>query len=164
MPSYTQIDLSKTPRGRRLRRKMSTQVYHRSTASDIPGIVSESVFPLSSFQPHSAPYSPPESTITSTIYRNTSDAAQTFLSQVVADVIPGVGSIIKGAIGGILSSLQLVNNKDDLNTLRKRLCQLCHHMDNVPTARTPVEETLRRELLGCVTRARKRGWNNDFGT
>ena len=58
----------------------------------------------------SAP-SPQESTAISTIYRNTSDAAQAFLPsvQAVAGVVPGVGSIINGAIGGTLSVLQLVD-------------------------------------------------------
>ena len=39
------------------------------------------------------------------------DAAQAFLPPVkaIADIIPGVGSIIKGAIGGTLSVLQLVD-------------------------------------------------------
>ena len=52
-----------------------------------------------------------ESTATSTVYRNTSDAIQTFLPpvQAVADAIPGVGGIIKGIIGGILGTLQLVD-------------------------------------------------------
>jgi hypothetical protein len=47
----------------------------------------------------------------SAIYRNTSDAAQAFLPpiQAVADTIPGVGSIIRGVIGGTLSVLQLVD-------------------------------------------------------
>ena len=44
----------------------------------------------------------------STVYRITPDAAQAFLPpvQAVADIIPGVGSIIKG---GTLSVLQLVD-------------------------------------------------------
>jgi hypothetical protein len=48
--------------------------------------------------------SPQESTVMLTIYRNTS-TAQAFLHpvQVVADMIPDVGSIIEGAIGGTLS-------------------------------------------------------------
>ena len=50
----------------------------------------------------------PESSV---IYRNASDAAQTFLPPVqgVAELVPCVGSIIRGAICGILSILQLVD-------------------------------------------------------
>ena len=53
---------------------------------------------------------PRESSVFS-VYRNTSDTAQTFLRpvQVVADVIPGVGGIIRGVIGGMLNTLQLVD-------------------------------------------------------
>ncbi|KAF8557477.1 hypothetical protein OG21DRAFT_1482158 [Imleria badia] len=102
----------------------------------------------------------PSSSRASTIYRNTSDAAQTYLPpiQAAANMIPGVGSILKGAIGGILSTLQLVDrhiqNKVDLKTLRRRLYQLRHHIDNVPTARTPIEETLRQELLSALETAK----------
>ena len=51
-----------------------------------------------------------ESTVVS-VYRKTSDTAQTFLPpvQAVADVIPGVGGIIKGVIGGITCVLRLVD-------------------------------------------------------
>ncbi|KAG6382142.1 hypothetical protein JVT61DRAFT_785 [Boletus reticuloceps] len=89
----------------------------------------------------------------STIYRNTSDTAQTCLPslQAAADVIPGVGSIIKGTIGGILSILQLVDryiqNKHDLEKLTLRLHLLRHHIDNAPISRTTFEETMRLRLL-----------------
>ncbi|KAF8452438.1 hypothetical protein L210DRAFT_790515, partial [Boletus edulis BED1] len=91
--------------------------------------------------------------------RNTSDAAQTFLPpvQAIADVIPGVGSIIKGAIGGILSILQLVDryiqNKDDLEKLNLRLHLLRNHIDNAQVARTAFEETLRLRLLRYLQNA-----------
>lgn len=50
-------------------------------------------------------------TAISTLYRNTSDAAQMCLppTQAAMDVIPGFGSVIKGAIGAILGTLQLVD-------------------------------------------------------
>ena len=53
---------------------------------------------------------PRESSVVS-VCRTASDTAQTFLPpiQAVADVIPGVGGIIKGVIGGMLSTLQLVD-------------------------------------------------------
>ncbi|KAF8557472.1 hypothetical protein OG21DRAFT_1482154 [Imleria badia] len=122
MSSYTQTDFFKTLRSR-LKRKTSTQVPH-CCSTDIPERDPESSAPRSSFQPHPAPYSPPESTVISTIYRNTSDAVQTFLPpiQAVADVIPGVGGVIKGVIGGTLSTLRLVDvkyiqNKNDMEQL-----------------------------------------------
>ena len=68
--------------------------------------------PILAFAPLPLPVpSPPESTVASTIGRNASDAAQTFLPpiQAVADAIPGVGGIIKGVIGGMLSTLQLMD-------------------------------------------------------
>lgn len=54
---------------------------------------------------------PQELTLASTVYRDAADAAQTFLPpvQAVADALPGVGGIIKGVIGGILNTLQLVD-------------------------------------------------------
>ncbi|KAF8557474.1 hypothetical protein OG21DRAFT_269881 [Imleria badia] len=67
--------------------------------------------PILAFSSSQIPCSPTGSPPESTIYRDTSDAAQAFLPpvQAVADVIPGVGGIIKGAIGGILTTLQLVD-------------------------------------------------------
>ena len=96
------------------RRKASThrtfELPNHSPATDTIAIVSEPVLARSSFTLPSSP-SPQESTVISTIYRNTSDAAQAFLPsvQAVADIVPGAGSIIKGAIGGTLSVLQLVD-------------------------------------------------------
>ena len=105
MPSYSPSRFFKKPR-RLLRRKPSA---HPLT-SDTVEIISEPALIRSSFQLPSPPTSQ-ESTVISTIYRNTSDAAQAFLSpvQAVADIIPGIGSIIKGAIGVTLSVLQLVD-------------------------------------------------------
>lgn len=52
-----------------------------------------------------------ESNVISTIGRNASDAAQTFLPpvQAVAGAVPCVGGIIKGVIGGLIGTLQLVD-------------------------------------------------------
>ena len=54
---------------------------------------------------------PPDSTIISTTYRYGSDLAQTVLPpvQAVVGAIPIAGTIIKGAIEGILSTLQLLD-------------------------------------------------------
>ncbi|KAF8547928.1 hypothetical protein OG21DRAFT_827857 [Imleria badia] len=162
MPSYTprfQSDFFKTLRGR-LRRKTSTQAYHHSTTTEIPEIVSESAVPRSLLQLHPTPDSPPKSTTISTIYRNTSDAAQTFLPpiQAVADVVPGIGGVIKGVIGGMLSMLQLVDryiqNKDDMEGLVLRLHLLLRLIENAPIARTTFEETMRRRLLNALETAK----------
>ncbi|KAF8557478.1 hypothetical protein OG21DRAFT_270398 [Imleria badia] len=68
--------------------------------------------PIPAFTPLRLPPAPnpPESTVVSP-GRMASDAAQTFLPpiQAVADMIPGVGGVIKGVIGGMLSTLQLVD-------------------------------------------------------
>jgi hypothetical protein len=71
--------------------------------------VSKSILAFSPPQLRSVPI-PRESSVVS-VYRNTSDSAQTFLPpvQAVVDVIPGVGGVIKGVIGGMLSTLQLVD-------------------------------------------------------
>ena len=69
--------------------------------------------PILAFNPSQLPLVPKsESTVVSvSSYRYASDIAQTFLPpiQAVADAIPGVGGIIKGVIGGMLSTLQLVD-------------------------------------------------------
>ena len=72
--------------------------------------------PILAFNPSQLPLAPipgeSESTVVSvSSYRNASDIAQTFLPpiQSVADAIPGVGGIIKGVIGGMLTTLQLVD-------------------------------------------------------
>ena len=80
---------------------------HSTTAGVLA--VSKPLLAFSSPQPCLVPI-PRESTVVS-IYRNTSDAAQTFLPpvQAVAGVIPGVGGIIQGVIGGITNVLQLVD-------------------------------------------------------
>ena len=69
--------------------------------------------PILALNPSQLPLAPKsESTVVSvSSYRNASDIAQTFLPpiQSVADAIPGVGCIIKGVIGGMLGTLQLVD-------------------------------------------------------
>ena len=119
---------------------------------------------------------PQESPVISTIYRNASDAVQTFLLpvQAVAGVVPGIGGIIKGVVGGMLSVLQLVDviwlrsrdccslyqtsssqrymqNKGDIEQLTFRLHHLLRLIDDAPVARTTMEETMRQRLLRCVT-------------
>ena len=83
-------------------------LHNHSSAAGILA-VSKPILAFSPSQLRSVPI-PRESTVVS-VYRNTSDIAQTFLPpvQAVADVIPGVGGLIKGAIGGMLSTLQLVD-------------------------------------------------------
>jgi hypothetical protein len=153
MPSYSLSDFFNKLRSPPRR---TLKLHDHSAAVGILA-ASRPILAFSPSQPPSAPSSQ-ESTGISTLYRNTSDAAQAFLPpvQAVADVIPGVGSIIKGAIGGTLSVLQLVDryvqNKDDLEKLTLRLHLLCHHIDNAPIARTVVEDTLRLRLLRHVTR------------
>lgn len=115
MPSYSLNDFVKNL-ARSRRRKTSIhrtfESHGQSTTADIPGTVSELVSAnrSSQLQRPPAPSSQGPNSI-STIYRNTSDAAQVFLPpvQAVADVIPGVGGIIKGVIGGMLSILQLID-------------------------------------------------------
>jgi hypothetical protein len=82
--------------------------HKHSTAAGILA-VSKPILAFSPSQLRSVPI-PRESSVVS-VYRYTSDTAQTFLPpvQAVADVIPGVGGVIKGVIGGILSTLQLVD-------------------------------------------------------
>jgi hypothetical protein len=86
----------------------SRTLHNYSTAAGILA-VSKPILAFSSSQLCSVPI-PRESTVVS-VYRNTSDAAQTFLPpvQAAADTIPGVGGIIKGVIGGMLGTLQLVD-------------------------------------------------------
>ena len=83
-------------------------LHNHSSAAGILA-VSKPILAFSPSQLRSVPI-PRESTVVS-VYRHTSDIAQTFLPpvQAVADVIPGVGGIIKGVIGGMLSTLQLVD-------------------------------------------------------
>ncbi|KAN0094807.1 hypothetical protein V8E55_003094 [Tylopilus felleus] len=101
-----------------------------------------------------------ESNVISTIGRNASDAAQTFLPpvQAVAGAVPCVGGIIKGVIGGLIGTLQLVDsyakNKDDLQALGHRLHMLRQRIDNSPVARTQAEETMRWELLSVLETAK----------
>ncbi|KAH0831059.1 hypothetical protein J3R83DRAFT_13582 [Lanmaoa asiatica] len=133
-------------------------LHEHSTATGIIAVTNP-LLALSSVQLPSPP-GPEGTTITSTFCRNTSDAAQTYLPpvQAVADMIPAVGSIIKSAIGGMLSTLQLVDryvqNKGDLETLTLRLHLLRHHIDNAPVARTPFEETMRSRLLSALQTAK----------
>lgn len=105
MPSYSPSDFLKKLRSLKQQTSSKRALHHHSTATGVL-VVSGPVLACGSFQPPRQ-----EQTVISAIYRNTSDAAQTFLPpvQAVADMIPGVGGIIKGAIGGILSSLQLVD-------------------------------------------------------
>ena len=110
MPSYSLRDFYK----KKPRRETSTPntfgLHDHSTAAGILA-VSKPILAFSPSQLVPSALSPQESTAISTIYRNTSDAAQAFLPsvQAVAGVVPGVGSIINGAIGGTLSVLQLVD-------------------------------------------------------
>ncbi|KAN0094850.1 hypothetical protein V8E55_003137 [Tylopilus felleus] len=112
---------------------------------------------------------PPDSTIISTTYRYGSDLAQTVLPpvQAVVGAIPIAGTIIKGAIEGILSTLQLldviqpysrryIQNKQDFESLRWRLVRLHHHMANAQPARTIYEESRRRELLSALETAKSK--------
>ena len=64
-------------------------------------------------QSFAALFGPHSSTVVSVYRKTESDTAQTFLPpvQAVADVIPGVGGIIKGAIVGITCVLQLVDGQ-----------------------------------------------------
>ena len=184
MPSYRGLSVL-FKKGQTQRQKISTidgASRDRSTATGILA-VSGPVLACGSFWMPPAP-GPQESTVVPTIYRNTSDAAQTFLPpvQAVADMIPGVGGIIKGAIGGMLNILQLVDvsqhrsravyyscrtsssqkyvqNKGDLETLRLRLHLLRHHIGNAPIAQTTIEETIRQRLLRYITH-KKRGFTN----
>ncbi|KAF8452425.1 hypothetical protein L210DRAFT_1001782, partial [Boletus edulis BED1] len=108
------IDALKALRGRFQKGSASGHVL-RSDHSTGAGIlaVSKPVLAFSPWHCLPSPLGPQaqEPSTISTIYRNTSDAAQTFLPpvQAVADLIPGVGGIIKGAIGGMLSILQVVD-------------------------------------------------------
>jgi hypothetical protein len=109
MTSRTPSDPLKKCRG--LWQHISTRSrapHKHSTAAGILA-VSKPILAFSPSQLHLAPI-PRESSVVS-VYRNTSDTAQAFLPpvQAVADVIPGVGGVIKGVIGGILSTLQLVD-------------------------------------------------------
>ena len=98
--------------------------------------VSGSVLAFSPSQPRLVPILRKSTEVS--VYRNTSDVAQTFLPpvQAVADVIPGVGGIIKGVIGGMLSTLQLV----DVIRFRYRViipdAELRHHRDTFGTRTT----------------------------
>ena len=80
---------------------------HNSTAGILAA--SGSVLAFGPSQPRLVPILRKSTDVS--VYRHTSDVAQTFLPpvQAVADVIPGVGGIIKGVIGGILGTLQLVD-------------------------------------------------------
>ena len=110
MTPHSPNDPLKKLRGMWRRKSAPSRALHKhSTAAGILA-VSKPILAFSpSSQLHLVPI-PRESPVGS-VYRNTSDTAQTFLPpvQAVADVIPGVGSIIKGAIGGITSVLQLVD-------------------------------------------------------
>ena len=106
MPSYNLSDFFKKLPRRKTSTHGTAKLHDHSTAAGILA-VSKSILALSPSQP------PPsqESSVISTIYRNTSDTAQAFLPpiQAFADMIPGICGIIKGAIGGTLSVLQLVD-------------------------------------------------------
>jgi hypothetical protein len=154
MTSRTPSDPLKKCRG--LWQHISTRSrapHKHSTAAGILA-VSKPILAFSPSQLHLAPI-PRESSVVS-VYRNTSDTAQAFLPpvQAVADVIPGVGGIIKGVIGGILSTLQLVDryirNKDDMEELTQRLHRLLRLIDDAPVARTTSEETMRQWLLSAL--------------
>ncbi|KAF8557481.1 hypothetical protein OG21DRAFT_270479 [Imleria badia] len=123
----------------------SRTLHDHSTAAAILAVSK----PILTFGPPQPPQSPssPESTVISTIYRNTSDAAQTFLPpvQAVADVIPGVSGIIKGAIGGILSTLQLIDVIPHHSRAPLLILTPPHHRD---TRRT--RKTWRRSLSDCT--------------
>lgn len=105
---------------------------HNSTAAGILA-VSKPILTFGPLELHSAP-NPPESTI----YRNTSDAAQTFLPpiQAVADIIPGVGGVIKGMIGGILSTLQIIDVIPSHHRVLLLALTLHHHRDTFRTRTT----------------------------
>lgn len=107
MVSLSLNDLFKRFRGGRKKTPVHHAVQNHSTATGILA-VSKPILGFRSFQPSSP--NPPRSSVVS-VYRNTSDAAQTFLPpvQAVAGAIPGVGGIIKAVIGGMLSTLQLVD-------------------------------------------------------
>ena len=111
MASQRPSDPPKKLRGGGMWRIMSTPSRALRTHSTAAGIlaVSKPILAFSPSQLRSAPV-PRESTVAS-VYRNASDTAQTFLPpvQAVADGIPGVGGVIKGVIGGMLNTLQLVD-------------------------------------------------------
>ena len=115
---------------RRLRVLPQTESAHGALQSRSIGagvlVVSKPIVAFSSAQLTSVITSQ-ESTAISTVYRNTSDAIQAFspLVQSVADAIPGVGGIIKGTIGGILSTLQLVDVTPRCSDYSN--AELCHH-------------------------------------
>ena len=119
MPSYSLGDSLEKFRGLWKKPTTCTHVALQSH-SVATGILAVSR-PIIAFGPSQLPSvgAPQESPVISTIYRNASDAAQTFLPpvQAVAGVVPGVGGIIKGVVGGMLSILQLV----DVIWLRSRV-------------------------------------------
>ena len=86
----------------------SRALHNHSTAAGVL-TVSNPIFAFGPSKLH-AVLIPRESSVVS-VYRNASDTAQAFLPpvQAAADVIPGVGGIIKGVMGGMLNTLQLVD-------------------------------------------------------
>ena len=115
MSSYTFIDALKKLRGPFQKPLPSDGPFQCPSHSIGTGILVVSK-PIVAFSPSQLPCitvatTPPGLGAVSTVYRHTSDAAQTYLPPVQAAVslVPGVGGIIKGAIGGMLSTLQLID-------------------------------------------------------
>lgn len=87
------------------------------------------------------------------IAREASDMAQLALPmvQAVASVIPLVGAPMQAAIGGLLTSLQAIDrrnqNKADLNSLVLRLNRLSRELCNASPASDPVEQSRRESFV-----------------
>ena len=114
MTDHSPSDALKRLRGMSIRwRNISTpsraQPHNHSYSTAGILAVSGSILAFSPSQPCLVPILRKSTDVS--VYRHTSDVAQTFLPpvQAVADVIPGIGGIIKGVIGGMLSTLQLVD-------------------------------------------------------
>ncbi|KAI6094917.1 hypothetical protein EDD17DRAFT_1902775 [Pisolithus thermaeus] len=70
--------------------------------------------------------------------------------QAAAAAIPVVGSPLAAAIGGLVAIVNVINtsiqNREALDTLTRQLYNLCCHLANAPTPRTPIEEISRQVL------------------
>ncbi|KAG2153399.1 hypothetical protein DEU56DRAFT_907830 [Suillus clintonianus] len=81
--------------------------------------------------------------------REASDMAQVALPfvQAIAGAIPLVGAPMQAAIGGLMTSLQAIDNKSDLVSLTLRLNRLSLDLCNAPPARDPVERSRRDSFV-----------------
>ncbi|KAI5992500.1 hypothetical protein EDD15DRAFT_991067 [Pisolithus albus] len=86
-------------------------------------------------------------------FRNFSDGVQITLPvvQAVVAAVPGVGGQLVAAINGFLTVVKvmdtLIQNRQGLDDLTRRLCTLGRRIANAPTTQTPFEEDNRRELI-----------------